>query len=459
MRSRRADLRKRINAQLALRFCCSGLTCYSGLELIRRYFNRLDLRRQIKDILTHRLPATDFGAVPMTLLVLALVIVGGRRVRHIGYLQSDPMVRRFCGLEQVPVDRTVARWLASFDAYGVDGLLKLNEGLSADIIRRQGLKRLTLDIDGSVVSTGLKVEGARRGFNPHHRKVPSYYPITAYEAQSGLILRAENRPGNVHDGKASVSFIEALIDQLRCDLPAADVLEFRLDSAFFLKDVLDVLDTGQVEYAVKVPFWRALGLQDAIAGRSLWHRVNDDVGYFEHQLTMKRWQHELRVVVYRKRVFHETRKNFQLDLFDPDDGYYEYSAIATNKHLGGSALWHFMCGRGAHEKAYAELKTGFAFDSIPSQSYWGNCAWQLFSVLAFNLTRGLQSTVSNPVRQRSAKRSTWFRLSSIQTLRFEWINRAGLMVSPNGQQTLDVGTSLSVRANFERIDHALQSAA
>ncbi len=222
MRSRRADLRKRINAQLALRFCCSGLTCYSGLELIRWYFNRLDLRRQIKDILTHRLPATDFGAVPMTLLVLALVIVGGRRVRHIGYLQSDPMVRRFCGLEQVPVDRTVARWLASFDAYGVDGLLKLNEGLSADIIRRQGLKRLTLDIDGSVVSTGLKVEGARRGFNPHHRKVPSYYPITAYEAQSGLILRAENRPGNVHDGKASVSFIEALIDQLHCDLPAAD---------------------------------------------------------------------------------------------------------------------------------------------------------------------------------------------------------------------------------------------
>jgi hypothetical protein len=28
-----------------------------------------------------------------------------------------------------------------------------------------------------VVSTGLQVKRAFRGFNPHHRKVPSYYPI------------------------------------------------------------------------------------------------------------------------------------------------------------------------------------------------------------------------------------------------------------------------------------------
>ena len=50
------------------------------------------------------------------------------------------------------------------------------------MMRERGLSRLTLDIDGTVVSTGLQVQGARRGFNPHRRKVPSYYPISAYEA-------------------------------------------------------------------------------------------------------------------------------------------------------------------------------------------------------------------------------------------------------------------------------------
>ena len=71
---------------------------------------------------------------------------------------------------------------------------------------------------GSVVSTGLSVEGARRGYNPHRRKVP---------------------------------------------------------------------------------FWRWLDLREC-------------------------------VVIYRKLVFHNTVKNYQLDLFDPDTGTFAYSAIGTN---------------------------------------------------------------------------------------------------------------------------------
>jgi hypothetical protein len=58
----------------------------------------------------------------------------------------------------------------------------------------------------------------------------------------------------------------------------------------------------------------------------------------------------LRVVLYRNHVAHQTRKNFQRDLFTPDDGHYEYSAVATNLPLGLAALWAFACGRGAQEK-------------------------------------------------------------------------------------------------------------
>lgn len=94
-----------------------------------------------------------------------------------------------------------------------------------------------------------------------------------------------------------------------------------------------------------------------------------------------------RVVIYRKRVYHRTAKNFQLDLFDPDDGYFEYSAIATNKPLSGRYVWYFMCGRGTHEKVYGELKHGFAFNCVPSMDYHANSAWQILSVMAFNLTR------------------------------------------------------------------------
>ena len=40
---------------------------------------------------------------------------------------------------------------------------------------------------------------AFRGFNPHHRKEPSYYPLLAHVAQTGHILRLKNRLGNVRD--------------------------------------------------------------------------------------------------------------------------------------------------------------------------------------------------------------------------------------------------------------------
>ena len=72
----------------------------------------------------------------------------------------------------------------------------------------------------------------------------------------------------------------------------------------------------------------------------------------------------------------------QLDLLDPDDGYYEHSAIVTNKAVIGWTRWYFMCGHGTHEKVCGELKGGFAFDCRPAQRYRANGAWQVFSILA-----------------------------------------------------------------------------
>ena len=36
----------------------------------------------------------------MVRLVLALVIVGGRRLRHVEFLRGDPMIERFTGLRR-----------------------------------------------------------------------------------------------------------------------------------------------------------------------------------------------------------------------------------------------------------------------------------------------------------------------------------------------------------------------
>ncbi len=300
------------------------VTSHAGLELVGEYVSKSGFVSRLRRSVGSGFRSTDFGVVSMLLTLLALILVGGRRISHLVHEQSDPVVTRFAGLSRLPAPRTMSGWLQRFSGRDVERLAKLNEGLVEGSLKRSGGRRLTLDVDGSVISTGLKVKGARRGYNPNRRKVPSYYPITGYEAQEGKIVRLLNRPGNNHDGKAAVGFIAELIAQVRAAVGRRRTLELRMDGAFFLQDVLDVLDRAGVEYAIKAPFHPWLNLKQ-VAGRAQWRRLDHHTSYAEARLEV--WGRVRRFVLYRRKVNHETRKNFQLDLFSPEDGHFEYSAI------------------------------------------------------------------------------------------------------------------------------------
>jgi hypothetical protein len=456
VRRRKAELRTRVNGPLRFRYARRGLTSYAGLEFFRRYLRRIDFMTTLRRELGTVLPASDYGLVGMVLVLLTLLVSGGRRVRHVRYLAGDPVVLRLCGLRHLPTARTLGRWLAAFRGKHLAPLQAVLAQGAAQVIRQTGQRRLTIDVDGTVVSTGLQVAWAQRGYNPHHRKVPSYYPITAYEAQSGQVLRVQNRPGNVGDGKAGVPFLQALLRQLRTTLGGGYALEFRMDGAFFRRDVLALLARAGAEYAIKVPFYRHLKLRQQVRATRQWTRVTPRVSCAEHRLTVDAWDGApYRVVIYRSHVAHRSPKNFQLDLFDPNDGHYEYQAVVTNKPLGGAALWAFMSGRGVHEKMYGELKSGFAFGSVPSMQYAANSAWQLLSALAFNLTRSFQLATTAGRRPGSRKRRALFAFESIHTLRALCFQRAGLLCRPGGAATLDVGAAPGVAERFERLDRLL----
>src|SRR5439155_26678374 len=330
-----------------------------------------------------------------------------------------PVIQRFCGLAVLPGDRTLSRWLSRGVGKVRAALHALNGELIAEVIERLKLKRITLDVDGTVVSTGLTVERAFRGYNPHHRKVPSYYPITAYLAQTGHLMRVRNRSGNVHDGKASLPFLRDLFAQVERFLGRQLKIEMRLDGAFFRSEIVAWL-RSRAEYAIKVPFYPWLGLKPLIQRQRRWTRIAPDLEAFEAMVTIPTWKNRaLRIAIYRRRVQHVSPKNFQLDLFDPDDGHWEYSAITTNKTLGLKALWKFMGGRGPQEKILAQLKSGYAFDSVISRRFAATSTWQILSVLAHNLITSFQLATQPPPRRRSLKRTALHVLRSIHTLRYE----------------------------------------
>src|ERR1051325_4298334 len=345
--------------------------------------------------------------------------------------------------------------LRQFANKSVEALRQLNWQLVVEQLERLGLRRITLDVDGTVVRTGSQAQWAFRGFNPHHRKDKSYYPLLAHIAQTGQILRLKNRPGNVHDSKGALDFLRQEIRALRERFGRAVVLECRMDAAFFQRGILQLLRREGCEYAVKVPFCSWIGLRSIVAARKSWKRVDDRISYFETTLRLDVWDLELRVVVYRKHVAHKTRKNFQLDLFSPDDGHYEYSAITTNKELSGPALWQFAAGRGAQEKTIAELKGEFALDAVPSRHYGAHSAWQQLSILAHNLLKSFQLDTVAQSKRRSAKRTASYLLQSMRTLRFELVARAGRLCRPQGRHVLRLQVNPKTKQLYEDVAAAL----
>ena len=449
MRLSVASLRRMIKGKLHVEFMRQELTSYSGLEVLRRYLRQRELPRRLRAACAAT--GGDYGGGRLALLVLALLYVGARRLEHLRYVAGDPLIARFCGLARIPTARTVANWLRQFTTTTLAPLVQLNHDLVTEAITRLQLPRLTIDVDGTVVTTGATVAWAFRGFNPHHRKNPSYYPLLAHLAQTGHILRCKNRPGNVHDSKQATAFLREVIDGLRAHFGRRLPLEFRMDAAFCQPAVLRLLAARGCRYAIKVGYWHWLPLKQLAADRQRWLPVAPGVSGFFHDLDIPQWHLRLRVMLYRKHVAHESPKNFQLDLFTPDDGHYEYAAVATNLALDLPALYAFICGRGAQEKTLAELKGEFALDVVPTHHYGANSAWQQLSVLAHNLARSFQlDTLATP-KPRSRKRTYAYLIRSMRTLRFLLIARAGRLTRIGGRHVLRLSHNPATEALYASV--------
>jgi hypothetical protein len=289
VRISRSRIRARVKGDLPITFSDEKISAHGGLELFRRYVTAIDLPGRLRALFRGTALDGDFGAVRMTMLLIGLLVIGGLRATHLAFVGTDPILLRFAGVHLAPADRTVVRWLKAFTPPLLERLCALIRDLVYEQIERCRLVRLTIDLDGTVLRTGAHVDGPERGFNPHHPKDPSYYPLTAHLAQLGQILRIWNRPGNGHDSHNAAGFLRGLFADLRARFGHRLPVELRMDGAFFHPEIFAFLDEERVEYAVKVPMWKWLGLLPVIAGRQRWTRVDAYVDGFATTLQIERW--------------------------------------------------------------------------------------------------------------------------------------------------------------------------
>jgi hypothetical protein len=160
------------------------------------------------------------------------------------------------------------------------------------------LARLTLDFDGSVLSTGRFAEGTAVGFNRKKKGQRSDYPLFCTIGQTGQVPDVWHRPGNVYDSNGARDFILACVRQIKAILPRCKI-EARMDSAFFSDDIVRMLDAEGVEFTISVPFGHFVALKTLIENRRRWCHLNGQWSFFETNWKSASWNDRYRFVFVR----------------------------------------------------------------------------------------------------------------------------------------------------------------
>jgi hypothetical protein len=458
VKSSKAQIQAKVHKIPVIRFEDQRLTSFSGLVVFQALFSQMNLKGRLKQCFRHMKMSPIFGRHLVVLLLVVHLLLGFRRLREVDYYRDDPLLLRLMGLRRLPDVSTISRALSQMELDAVDNLRDLSRSLVIEGLQREALPRLTLDFDGSVLSTKGHAEGTAVGFNKNKKGSRSYYPLFCTVAQTSQFLDLHHRPGNVHDSNGATEFMMNCFEQVRSELPGS-ILESRMDSAFFSKEILTTLDRQNVNFSASVPFERFPELKERIEQRKRWKRIDREWSYFEAKWKPKSWDTTYRFVSVRKRARKQYKGPLQLHLFAPRDFNFDYKVIVTNKTESTKAVVQFHNGRGSQEAIFGDAKGDCGLDVIATRKLAGNQIYTLCAMMAHNLSKEIQMLAAPVAERARPKRPAAWEFKTLDTLRHQVIQRAGRLTRPQGELTLTMSANKAVRKDLLHFLDAVQKAA
>lgn len=439
--------KKRCSAEVKFEADVGQLTAFSGLIVFAAFFRRLGLASKVAAACPDS-GGRLYNKASVFRWLTVHVLLGCSKLRDCDNYRADPLVLRTLGMDRLPSVPTASRVLREFTSEDVSRLGDMVSGLVTDRLLAAGFTTLTLDFDGTVLSTSRHAEGSAVGFNKQKKGARSYYPLVCVVAQSGQVFDVLHRSGNVHDSNGAAAFVESCVKRARERVPGARI-EARLDSAFFSDEMVALLEKLGVEYTISVPFERFAELKRHIEKRSYWWPCAKGTSSFEKRWKPNSWKNYRRFIYVKQKVARQRKGPLQLDLFEPVEEGCDYKVVVTNKNGRRGNVVGFHEGRGGQEATYAQLKNSCSMGYIPTKTWAGNKVFLLANILAHNLSRDLQMEQRPPERKTLLKRPARWVFESLATLQKKLIARPGRMTRPQGSLTLTVPNDPVLENYFE----------
>ena len=165
MKYRRSEVQSKAHALPELRFEDQALTSFAGLVIFQKFFARIDLKNRLRRCFAPDRSRRLYHPSTIFLQLIVHLLLGFRELRDVRYYRDDPLVQRLLGLQRLPDVATVSRVLKQTQPESVATLRGFLRTRVLDGLQTFRPARVTLDFDGSVLSTQRRAEGTAVGFN------------------------------------------------------------------------------------------------------------------------------------------------------------------------------------------------------------------------------------------------------------------------------------------------------
>lgn len=435
------------------------LTGFGGITVFSAYLAATGLVAGLRWRLKKVRKLGDYAVFSFVYLMLLFVSVGGRRPGHLRYFQADGLLARTAWLRRIPGRSSISRFFLACRKEIVACVGEANVDYVIGCLRRlcgEVVSTITLDVDGTVISTRGHQGFAAKGYNPIKKGARSYRPLTVHVSETGQFIEISHRPGNAADNEGADALLRKVVRRLKREFPGVTI-RVRMDSAFFDDKLLRVLEAEGVKYVVVARMYESLAL--VVRDHRRWKKVRAGVEAFEFCHKMDRWEDARDFVAYRFELTREEiaeREGEQLDLFRPNDPEYRYMLFCHDFDHGEMPMEEmhtFYGGRCNQEKNLGQLKSGFAFDQLPSKNHSGIAFWQKLTTLAYNSVTGFaMEVVDGATRRKSSiaeKATRIFKCAAFSTVRFLHLCVPGQLVNDSGRTVLHLPESRARKDDWD----------
>lgn len=313
---------------------------------------------------------------------------------------------------------TLSRFENALDARD---LLRMNEALANVVIDHHrsklgpGVKRVTIDLDVTDDAT----HGAQQlaFFNAHYGTY-CYLPLAGFlqfdDEPEQHLFALMLRPGNAPAKKGATALLRRVFARLREAFPRA-VIRVRLDGGFSGPDMLEFLETQQVEYVVamgKNPVLSRLAEPLMSKARARSEESGESERYYGEATYQARSWRTARRVVFKAEVARLE------DRAPKDNDRFVISNIPADPETVYDRIY---CQRGEVENRLKELHYGLAVGRLSCSSFLANQLRLTLTAAAYVLmqelrcaatTTSLQRAQVSTIRERLFKLGAWIKRST-----------------------------------------------